>query len=261
MLSQTQYSYPSAHDVRVDYTSNHPSGLMLEQGNGTDSDFESWKDRSLTSVKKAAISQFVTTALVDTQPICPIAERWDSSISTYPGRSLQDRYSQEDSSDSSDRSTRDSSSSSPKPPSSTQHAWVQRSQVTTSKALNHLVLEFSTNGVRSFFCGWTACKHPVGFDQKPQLITHIRSAHLQEKPFVCTTCNTQFSRKQEASRHVLSMNSGRKYKCSGCHQAFSRKNYRDAHEESCMYEASPILKVPQATVDYGNNPSLYLSSV
>ncbi|KAF8529699.1 hypothetical protein BU17DRAFT_60472 [Hysterangium stoloniferum] len=212
MLSQAHYSYPSPHDVRFDYPYSQPSCSMLEQGNGTDSDPESWTDRSLISVRKAAI--------FDTQPIRPIAERWDSSIHTYHGRALPDRHTQEDFSDSSDRST---------------HVWVQRSQVTTSKALNHLVLEFSTNGVRSFFCGWTGCKHPVGFAQKPQLITHIRSAHLQEKPFVCTTCNTQFSRKQEASRHVLSMNSGRKYKCSGCHQAFSRKNYRDTHEESCLH--------------------------
>ncbi|KAF8581695.1 hypothetical protein K439DRAFT_202076 [Ramaria rubella] len=100
-----------------------------------------------------------------------------------------------------------------------------------------MVLEYSNGGVKSFFCGWTGCKHPVGFAQKPQLITHIRSVHLQEKPFLCTTCNTLFARKQEASRHVTSMNSGRRYKCSGCHQAFSRKNYRDAHEECCMCEA------------------------
>ncbi|GJJ13576.1 hypothetical protein Clacol_007832 [Clathrus columnatus] len=112
-----------------------------------------------------------------------------------------------------------------------------------------MVVEFSNNGVKSFFCGWAGCKHPVGFAQKPQLITHIRSIHLQEKPFLCTTCNTQFSRKQEASRHVISMNTGRKYKCSGCHQAFSRKNYRDAHEEVCMYEepSTPV------TVDRNTN--------
>jgi hypothetical protein len=114
----------------------------------------------------------------------------------------------------------------------TQHAWIQTSQVTSSKALNHLVLEFSTGGVKSYFCGWEGCKHPVGFAQKPQLITHIRSVHLQEKPFLCTTwfviirscscskltatpSNTLFARKQEASRHVISLNSGRKYKCSG----------------------------------------------
>lgn len=134
-------------------------------------------------------------------------------------------------------------------------------------------MEFASGGVKSFFCGWEGCKHPVGFAQKPQLITHIRSAHLHEKPFLCTTwfvnclgivcppsypinhSNTLFARKQEASRHVVSLNSGRRYKCSGwsvrpllipphtntknpSHQAFSRKNYRDAHEECCMFEDS-----------------------
>ncbi|KIJ54001.1 hypothetical protein M422DRAFT_24996 [Sphaerobolus stellatus SS14] len=162
---------------------------------------------------------------------------------------------------------RDSPEDTPSPNSATsslsnsgQHAWVQTAPVTTSKALNHLVCEFSNNGIKTFFCGWTGCKHPVGFTQKPQLITHIRSAHLQEKPFMCSTCKVQFSRKQEASRHVLSMNSGRKYKCSACHQAFSRKNYRDTHEEACMFseesELSPKLSNLSAPHSHPSEPYL-----
>ncbi|KAF8512333.1 hypothetical protein JB92DRAFT_288935 [Gautieria morchelliformis] len=95
-----------------------------------------------------------------------------------------------------------------------QHIWRQTGSISTTKSLSHLISHVFINNVTTFFCGWNNCGHPVGFLHKAQLITHIRSVHLQEKPFQCTTCGTAFSRKQEAIRHVNAINTGKKYKCS-----------------------------------------------
>ncbi|KAF8512336.1 hypothetical protein JB92DRAFT_2929004 [Gautieria morchelliformis] len=115
-----------------------------------------------------------------------------------------------------------------------QHVWRQTSSVSTATSLSHLILQTSINNVTTFLCGWNNCPHPVGFSQKAQLTTHIRSMHLQEKPFECTTCGTCFSRKQEAIRHVNSMNNGKRYKCSFCRRAFVRRHIRDHHEDNCV---------------------------
>jgi len=118
-----------------------------------------------------------------------------------------------------------------------QHCWRQTSEITPSKALSRYVRDVFSEGILSWFCVWDGCRHPVGFTQKSQVITHIRSVHLREKPFICLTCNTRFGRKQEANRHTISMNRGKQYKCSVCQKAFSRKHYRDSHEERCLRDA------------------------
>ena len=75
----------------------------------------------------------------------------------------------------------------PKLSLSFQHAWIERSNVTSGQALSHFIVEISRDGVTSYFCGWEGCRYPVGFAKRTQLMTHIRSIHLQEKPFLCTT--------------------------------------------------------------------------
>ncbi|KAF8584223.1 hypothetical protein K439DRAFT_1633714 [Ramaria rubella] len=119
-----------------------------------------------------------------------------------------------------------------------QHSWTQMGEITPSKDLGHHVLDVITGGIKTFFCRWPGCKHPVGFAQKPQLFTHIRSVHLQEKPFRCITCHATFARKQDATRHVITMNFGKQYECSVCHRAFTRKHYRDSHEGRCLVEST-----------------------
>ncbi|KIJ30724.1 hypothetical protein M422DRAFT_783899 [Sphaerobolus stellatus SS14] len=118
-----------------------------------------------------------------------------------------------------------------------QHIWRQESAITPSKALNRYVTDVFSGGVLSWFCMWNGCRHPVGFAQKSQVITHIRSVHLREKPFICLTCNTRFGRKQEANRHTNAMNRGKQFKCRICEKAFSRKHYRDSHEDRCFSDA------------------------
>ncbi|GJJ11686.1 hypothetical protein Clacol_005922 [Clathrus columnatus] len=93
------------------------------------------------------------------------------------------------------------------------HHWVQLSPVTTSKSIKNFIVDASTPERRLFFCAWDGCQHPLGFPNKPQLMTHVRSLHLQEKPFLCTTCRTLFARKQDAIRHVNTANSGKRYEC------------------------------------------------
>ncbi|KIJ30725.1 hypothetical protein M422DRAFT_53631 [Sphaerobolus stellatus SS14] len=104
-----------------------------------------------------------------------------------------------------------------------QHSWVQVGNVTTTKHLSHLVLEESTSSSGA-----------LGFPHKAQLVTHIRSVHLQEKPFLCITCKTPFARKQDAVRHVATANSGTRYPCGLCSKTFARKSYRDSHQDLCI---------------------------
>jgi len=117
-----------------------------------------------------------------------------------------------------------------------QHRWIQVADVTTTRHLSHLVVEgpASDNGMRTFYCGYQGCAHPVGFPHKTQLVTHIRSVHLQEKPFLCTTCKTPFARKQDAVRHVTTANTGQRYPCNICDKTFARKSYRDSHQDLCV---------------------------
>lgn len=67
------------------------------------------------------------------------------------------------------------------------HVWIQTGTVTTTRSMRNLVTEVSSHGIKRFFCGWKGCDRLVGFAHKPQLVTHIRSVHLQEKPFQCVT--------------------------------------------------------------------------
>ncbi|KAF8519605.1 hypothetical protein BU17DRAFT_65828 [Hysterangium stoloniferum] len=94
------------------------------------------------------------------------------------------------------------------------HAWVQTGLVTGSKFLNQYVIDHSTDDVPCFTCGWGGCTHRSAFPQKSQLLTHIRSVHLEEKPYKCTTCQTTFARKQDAVRHVETANGGDRHHCA-----------------------------------------------
>ncbi|KAF8529700.1 hypothetical protein BU17DRAFT_79777 [Hysterangium stoloniferum] len=113
------------------------------------------------------------------------------------------------------------------------HVIVERMDSTPVDDLRDVIVEISRDGVVSFFCGWQGCQYPVGFAKQAQLLAHIRSVHLQEKPYICTTCNATFDRRQDAGRHVATMNR-RQYKCSGCDRVFLQKDHRDAHEDECL---------------------------
>ena len=67
------------------------------------------------------------------------------------------------------------------------HEWTETSNATTSRAIDLLVVEIPERSSKRFFCGWSGCKHVVGFVRKVQLLTHIRSVHFHEKLFVCMT--------------------------------------------------------------------------
>lgn len=154
------------------------------------------------------------------------------------------------------------------------HEWIQTSEVTTTKKLSHLVHEITIEGVKSFYCAWRDCQHPTGFTQKPQLITHIRSIHLKEKPFLCTTwfvpssfdaCASDItvfmqphdicskarrwsSRQRHESRQTVQMQRLVSQSASSptsivfivfdSQRAFTRRHYRDSHQEGCSSETS-----------------------
>ncbi|KAF8512341.1 hypothetical protein JB92DRAFT_289725 [Gautieria morchelliformis] len=122
----------------------------------------------------------------------------------------------------------------PRPPiQPIRHEWTEKKNATISRAVDLLVVEAADSGSKRFFCGLVGCRHSAGFVRKVQLLTHIRSVHFCEKPFVCTTCDASFTRRQDAVRHVDTMNSGKQYKCGFCEEGFARKDYRDRHAERC----------------------------
>lgn len=67
------------------------------------------------------------------------------------------------------------------------HHWVQVGTVTTSRSIKQFIVDDSTPERKLFYCAWEGCNHPLGFQNKSQLMTHVRSLHLQERPFMCTT--------------------------------------------------------------------------
>ncbi|GJJ11682.1 hypothetical protein Clacol_005918 [Clathrus columnatus] len=93
------------------------------------------------------------------------------------------------------------------------HHWTEIPNTTLPRALEPLIIEIPDQGIKRFLCGWNGCTHSGGFVRKAQLITHIKSVHLSEKPFVCTTCDASFTRRQDAIRHVDTMNNGKQFKC------------------------------------------------
>lgn len=113
------------------------------------------------------------------------------------------------------------------------HEWTESKNTTLPKAIEPLILEIPDRSGKRFYCGWIGCNHSGGFVRKAQLITHIRSVHLSEKPFICKACDASFTRRQDAVRHVETMNSGKQYKCHYCDEGFARKDYRERHSDRC----------------------------
>jgi hypothetical protein len=113
-----------------------------------------------------------------------------------------------------------------------QHAYTQAGSITTIQTIITHINEINpgNTGATYFNCVYPGCQRPVGFSARKEAIAHIRTSHIQEKPFACTAwfvfvwrrhlsaepspSDATFARKQDALRHVTTMNGGKKYKCS-----------------------------------------------
>lgn len=139
------------------------------------------------------------------------------------------------------------------------HHWVQVGTVTTSRSIKQFIVDDSTPERKLFYCAWEGCNHPLGFQNKSQLMTHVRSLHLQERPFMCTTCGTLFARKQDAIRHVNTANSGKRYECEICGKSFARKSYRDSHQNLCV-ERRALVSARRSYADGYQNRRVFVAS-
>ncbi|KAF8510170.1 hypothetical protein JB92DRAFT_3144466 [Gautieria morchelliformis] len=115
-----------------------------------------------------------------------------------------------------------------------QHSIIQVDNSTRTFHLKRYIVKTKDNDSTHFWCGYPDCSHDR-FYARQQVISHIRSVHLKEKPFKCATCEMYFVRKQDATRHVRTMNEGKKYECTVCHKKYARKDYRDKHERGCQF--------------------------
>ncbi|KAF8510158.1 hypothetical protein JB92DRAFT_2831666 [Gautieria morchelliformis] len=117
-----------------------------------------------------------------------------------------------------------------------QHSVIQVYNSTRTFDLEGYIVKTKDYDNTYFLCGYPHCSHGR-FHARQQVISHIRCCHFKEKSFKCTTCETYFARKPDASRHVRTMNEGRKYECTVCHKKYARGDYRDKHERRCKYRA------------------------
>ena len=74
-------------------------------------------------------------------------------------------------------------------------------------------------GDRPFQC--TVCKQE--FTRKEILKEHIRRRHTGEKPYSCTDCKKSFATKLDLTRHCYTHNGLKPYQCTECGQKFAQK--------------------------------------
>ncbi|KAF8530838.1 hypothetical protein JB92DRAFT_365642 [Gautieria morchelliformis] len=114
-----------------------------------------------------------------------------------------------------------------------QHSLLQVGTLTATFDLKAYMIKNKVNDITYYFCGYPDCGHKGRFDGRRQVISHIRCIHLKEKPFKCMTCGTFFARKQDATRHVNTMNRGKIFECTVCHKCYAREDFRDKHAKRC----------------------------
>jgi hypothetical protein len=107
---------------------------------------------------------------------------------------------------------------------------MQVGTLTTTFDLKAYITKIKVNDTAYYFCGYPDCRHQGRFDTRRQAISHVRCIHLKEKPFKCMTwyayllprasvlldsySGTFFARKQDATRHVNTMNEGKAHECT-----------------------------------------------
>ncbi|KAF8584221.1 hypothetical protein K439DRAFT_1660836 [Ramaria rubella] len=117
------------------------------------------------------------------------------------------------------------------------HSYIYIDGADGSQTMNAYILEAETPGEPNYYvCVYKDCNIPTKYATPMEALSHIRVKHFRNRLLLCTACHATFMRKQDAVRHVDTMNRGKKYKCSVCRKAFSRKDYRDGHEARCFYK-------------------------
>ena len=86
----------------------------------------------------------------------------------------------------------------------------------------------SSSRVKKWFCEYEGCSK--AFSRPSQLTEHQEVVHQGIKPFQCTVCARQFSRKTHLERHMFSHSEDKPFKCSYCGKGVTTKQQLRRHE-------------------------------
>ncbi|VVC98041.1 unnamed protein product [Leptidea sinapis] len=68
------------------------------------------------------------------------------------------------------------------------------------------------------------------FNLKSNLMLHVRSVHLKERPYACSVCSMGFFIKRHMLGHYLATHTNeRRFKCDACGKAYATQNSRRKH--------------------------------
>ncbi|XP_077287562.1 uncharacterized protein LOC143912191 [Arctopsyche grandis] len=100
----------------------------------------------------------------------------------------------------------------------------RRGYIYVTKSQEHV--EERNDGV--FTC--LLCNKNFKYRHKAEL--HVRSDHIQEKPFKCNECTKTFAASHYLRRHISGVHEKKKFICEKCQRAFSRRYELTTHEKS-----------------------------
>ncbi|XP_045781735.1 zinc finger protein 888-like isoform X6 [Maniola jurtina] len=87
----------------------------------------------------------------------------------------------------------------------------------------HMMQEHKVEGIKCDKCD-------KKFNLKSNLMLHIRSVHLKERPYECSVCSMGFFIKRHMLGHYMATHTNeRKFKCDVCGKAYATQNSRRKH--------------------------------
>ncbi|CAH2062236.1 unnamed protein product, partial [Iphiclides podalirius] len=99
----------------------------------------------------------------------------------------------------------------------------------------HMIQVHNVEGIKCDMCD-------KKFNLKSNLMLHMRSVHLKERPYECTVCNMGFFIKRHMLGHYLATHTNeRRFKCDLCGKAYATQSSRRKHMKKNHGVAKPAL--------------------
>eukprot|EP00088_Acartia_fossae_P041095 TRINITY_DN4296_c0_g1_i11.p1 TRINITY_DN4296_c0_g1~~TRINITY_DN4296_c0_g1_i11.p1 ORF type:complete len:333 (-),score=67.78 TRINITY_DN4296_c0_g1_i11:153-1151(-) len=92
------------------------------------------------------------------------------------------------------------------------------------------------------------------FKDKSTLNKHVKSVHLQQKPFSCVTCGKAFKRRDHLKHHFAVHTGERKYACDVCDMSFSFQSTLQKHKR--VHSVLEVVKCRVCGKDFRGEHSL-----